>query len=148
MKITEQLGSSCKASVLYPGGARFESCPGHGLSCPKIFVFFLSLVVQCRDNTSKYASTRFLPHPSRLLYVDCSTFDALQSEMHIKESKAIPITGREGQIGLWEVEAPKFSRQSAHRWRWGCQAYTPAPLYTPGRFLVLISLRGWVKPRP
>jgi hypothetical protein len=22
-------------------------------------------------------------------------------------------------IGLWDVEAPTFSRQSAHRWRWG-----------------------------
>jgi hypothetical protein len=29
-------------------------------------------------------------------------------------------------IGLWEVEALAFSRQSAHRWRWGCQSYAPA----------------------
>jgi hypothetical protein len=48
-------------------------------------------------------------------------------------------------IGLWDVEAPTFSRQSAHRWRRGCQPYAPAgrPL-PPGRFLVLISVRGWV----
>jgi hypothetical protein len=32
-------------------------------------------------------------------------------------------------IELWEVEAPTFSRQSAHRWRWGCQPYAPAALY-------------------
>jgi hypothetical protein len=25
-------------------------------------------------------------------------------------------------IGLWDVEVPAFSRQSAHRWRWGWQA--------------------------
>jgi hypothetical protein len=32
-------------------------------------------------------------------------------------------------IGLWDVEAPTFSRQSAHRWQWGCQPYAPAALY-------------------
>jgi hypothetical protein len=32
-------------------------------------------------------------------------------------------------IGLPGIEAPIFSRQSAHRWRWGCQPYEPAALY-------------------
>jgi hypothetical protein len=31
-------------------------------------------------------------------------------------------------IGLWEVEVPTFSKQSAHRWWWGCQPHTPAAL--------------------
>jgi hypothetical protein len=31
--------------------------------------------------------------------------------------------------GLWDVEAPTFSRQSAHIWRWGCQPHAPAALY-------------------
>jgi hypothetical protein len=30
--------------------------------------------------------------------------------------------------GLWDVEAPIFSRQSDHRWRWGCQLYAPAAI--------------------
>jgi hypothetical protein len=49
---------------------------------------------------------------------------------------------------LWDVEAPTFSRQSAHRWRWGCESYALAgrPLPT-GRFLELISVRCWFNPR-
>jgi hypothetical protein len=51
-------------------------------------------------------------------------------------------------IGLWDVEAPTFFRKSAHRWLWGCHPYAMAgsPL-PPRRFLVLISVRGWVGPR-
>jgi hypothetical protein len=47
-------------------------------------------------------------------------------------------------IGLWDVETRTFSRQLAHRWRW-CQSYAPVgrPL-PPGKFLVLISVTGWV----
>jgi hypothetical protein len=42
-----------------------------------------------------------------------------------------------------------FSRQSACRWRWGCQPYAPAALYPPPprRFMVLIFVTGRVDPR-
>jgi hypothetical protein len=49
-------------------------------------------------------------------------------------------------IGLWDVEDPTFSRQSAHRWQWDCQPYAPAVIYPPVRFLVLNSTRSWVDP--
>jgi hypothetical protein len=32
-------------------------------------------------------------------------------------------------IGLWDIEASTFSRQSSHRWQWGCQPHAPATLY-------------------
>jgi hypothetical protein len=63
-----------------------------------------------------------------------------------KKGKNVPVTGRGGPIGLWDVEALTFSRQSANRWRWGCQPYAPTTLYSLGRFLVHISVRGWVDP--
>jgi hypothetical protein len=57
-----------------------------------------------------------------------------------KKGKAIPVTGRGG---FWDVDAPTFSRKSAHGWRWH-QLSVPATLCPPGRFLVVISVRGWV----
>jgi hypothetical protein len=53
-------------------------------------------------------------------------------------------------LGLREVEAPKFLRQTANRWRQGCQPYAPAALYPQVsflRFLELISVTGWVETR-
>jgi hypothetical protein len=53
-------------------------------------------------------------------------------------------------LGLREVEAPTLLRQMANRWRQGCQPYAPAalsPQVSFSRFLVFISVRGWVDPR-
>jgi hypothetical protein len=45
------------------------------------------------------------------------------------ERWSYPCNRRWRPIGLWDVEAPTFSRQLAHRWRWGCQPHMPATLY-------------------
>jgi hypothetical protein len=50
--------------------------------------------------------------------------------LHNHRCKAIPVNRPWRPIGLWDVEAPTFSRQSARRLRWGCQPYALAALYT------------------
>jgi hypothetical protein len=44
----------------------------------------------------------------------------------IKTKEICPCDKPWRPTGLWDVEAPTFSRQSAHRWRWGFQLYAPA----------------------
>jgi hypothetical protein len=70
----------------------------------------------------------------------------VQKQSKVKQS--YPCNKPWRSIVLWDVEAPTFSRHSAHRWRWGCEPYAPVgrPLLS-GRFLVLISVRGWIDPR-
>jgi hypothetical protein len=65
----------------------------------------------------------------------------------VQKSKGILVNRPRRPIGLWDVEAPTFPTISVHRWRWGCQYYTPAALYLLGRFLMLISVTGSVDPR-
>jgi hypothetical protein len=62
-----------------------------------------------------------------------------------KYGKAIPVTGR--PIGLWDAEAPTFSRHSAHRWRWDCQPCAPAALCPQEDSSYSFMLEAWIDPR-
>jgi hypothetical protein len=46
-----------------------------------------------------------------------------------RKGKSYPCNMPWRPIGMWDVEAPTFSRQSAHRWRWGCRPKAPGTLY-------------------
>jgi hypothetical protein len=56
-----------------------------------------------------------------------SVLDFLNFKIYIREP-----------IGLWDIGVPKFSKQSAHIWQWGCQPYMPATLHPPVTFFLLI----------
>jgi hypothetical protein len=47
---------------------------------------------------------------------------------------------------LREVEAPTLIRQTANRWRQGCQPYVPAALYPQVSFLRFLVLPGALSP--
>jgi hypothetical protein len=84
--------------------------------------------------------------PSNLRYLDTSGYSIADSGTEFATTNSERVK-RWRPIRLWNVEAPTFSREMAHRWRWGCQPYAPAALYPLGSFQVLISVRGWVDPR-
>jgi hypothetical protein len=77
-----------------------------------------------------------------------------EHKTHWKSSTSVVNTWKEsftfnrpwGLTGLWDVEVATFSRQSAHKWRWGCQPYEPAAIYPSGRSLVLFSVKS-VRPQ-
>jgi hypothetical protein len=65
-----------------------------------------------------------------------------------QKGKSYPCNMPWRPIGSWDVEAPTFSLDS--RLTDGgkvCQPFAPTAIYPPGRFLVLISVRGWIDTR-
>jgi hypothetical protein len=88
-----------------------------------------------------HSKTRRLVHKAFLIYI-LLYFEKKKNKnkqtnkqtKQSKKSKAIPVNRLWKPIGLRDVEDRTLSRQSAHRWRWGCQPYAPAALYSPETF--------------
>jgi hypothetical protein len=53
----------------------------------------------------------------------------MPSIQQINMFKRCPSNRPWSPIGSWDIEAPTFSRQLAHRWWGGCQHYAPTALY-------------------
>jgi hypothetical protein len=58
-----------------------------------------------------------------------ATTSAFLSEFRVGKRQSYLCNSPWGPIWFWDVENPTFSRQSPHRWRWGCQPYAPAAFY-------------------
>jgi hypothetical protein len=58
------------------------------------------------------------------------TFDLYHGASKKKKVKLSP-NRQLRPIWFWNVKVPILYRQSAHRWRQGCQPYGPAALYCP-----------------
>jgi hypothetical protein len=62
----------------------------------------------------------------------------------VKKGKAIPVNKPWRLIWLWDVEAPTFSLENRLTDRG--KVVSDGRLYPPGRFQILISVRGQVEP--
>jgi hypothetical protein len=95
-----------------------------------------TIIKQCKLTYLQITSIRIISNICTSMIKNC------------KKMQSCPCNRPWRSTGLRTVEDPTFSKQSTHRWRWGCQPYAPddRPL-PPGRFLVLISVRGSVDPR-
>jgi hypothetical protein len=91
------------------------------------------------------ASTFRNPKGLHGLYRDNFNFTLLLLKL---KGKAIPVTVPWRSIGLWDVEVPTFSLDNWLTDGGKVVSLTRLPPLTPsGKFLLLISVRGWVDPR-
>jgi hypothetical protein len=120
---------------------------GENITNPNNWPFFTS---QQLLSHSRYSYKVMKPHGSLPCSQNIDTCLLAQSDepsSHLESAMKNWIYLRNGlwrPIAFWDVEDPTFSRQSAQRWRWGCQLYAPSPQL---RFLETVSVWGLVKSR-
>jgi hypothetical protein len=68
--------------------------------------------------------------------------------IHIKIRHMYPCKRPWMSTELWDVEAPTFSRQSAHRWLWGCQVLRASHPLPPKDFWYSFLLEAESTPGP
>jgi hypothetical protein len=95
---------------------------------------------KCQYSTLNEAITTYFHNPANLLFIIIHSFNAVK-----KKGKAIPATGHGGPQGSETSRLPHFVDNQLTDGGEIVKPYTPAeqpPFPPPGRFLVLISVRG------
>jgi hypothetical protein len=146
LKMTFQQFFYCCVCILYRGDVSTEPLPTNDrgiitelLPSNDKGIFTGSFPINDRGDTQTHTHT----HTQQRDLISLPNF------FQNKESRLKNFCNRPWRpIGLWDVEAPTFSRQSAHRWRWGCQPHAPAALYPQEDSRYSFLLEAESTPRP
>jgi hypothetical protein len=95
---------------------------GGGGGCHGAFICLLYSLLNRNEN---FLLWRFTSSISKIIWQTWITFDL---QISAAVCWKIFIWFQFEPIGLWDVEASTYSRQSSYRWRWGWQPYAPPPL--------------------
>jgi hypothetical protein len=87
----------------------------------KIYVWTLIYLTECyADNWGKIAHFHTVQRPKSKINIDN---EVMWNPKSVSEKKRWSYSSNRlwRPIGLWDIEDPTRSGQSAHTWRWGCQ---------------------------
>jgi hypothetical protein len=82
------------------------------------------------SHAGKQAGDKHSSASNRLHGVTAHKISAFVPTDERSSNTTIPVNKPWSPTGLWDVEAPTFSSQSAHRWRWG-YSLARRPPFTP-----------------
>jgi hypothetical protein len=102
----------------------------HFLSCRILQWYYWNRLQFITTLISGLSFFRGFSEEPYLLYtwgIEC--YKAINPDRFAMRCKSYPCGRPWRPIVLWDVKAPTFSRQSAHRWWWSCQPYASAALY-------------------
>jgi hypothetical protein len=112
-----------------------ENCPH--ISSPKLRkAVQYNSIERCKASTLEVYAFKFSSyqqHTKFILHIRYSSKRFLTR--HIINKFSYPCNRPWRPWGLWDVEDPTLTRQSAHRWWYGCEPYARAVLYSPETLL-------------